>query len=70
MGKWPRYTEMEWACPGREALREAMAEMPGVEFAYLFEMPALGYLGYLPFAMEVYLFASLVLPKRAQAKFG
>lgn len=44
--------------------------VPGVEFAYLFEMPALGYLGYLPFAMEVYLFANLVLPERARAGMG
>lgn len=45
-------------------------DVPGVEFAYLFEMPALGYLGYLPFAMEVYLFASLVLPERASTELG
>jgi hypothetical protein len=28
-------------------------------------MPILGYLGYLPFAMELYLAAQLVLPRRA-----
>ena len=39
--------------------------VPGVGFAKLFEMPALGYLGYLPFAMELYLVAQLVLPRRA-----
>ena len=34
--------------------------VPGAEFWYLFEMPALGYLGYLPFGLEVYLFTHLV----------
>ena len=36
--------------------------VPGVDFLKLFEMPILGYLGYLPFAMELYLAAQLVLP--------
>jgi hypothetical protein len=39
--------------------------VPGVGFAKVFEMPILGYLGYLPFAMELYLAAQLVLPRRA-----
>lgn len=39
--------------------------VPGVDFAKVFEMPILGYLGYLPFAMELYLAAQLVLPRRA-----
>lgn len=39
--------------------------VPGVGFAKVFEMPVLGYLGYLPFAMELYLAANLVLPRRA-----
>ncbi len=34
--------------------------VPGAEFWYLFKMPALGYLGYLPFGLEVYLFTHLV----------
>ena len=34
--------------------------VPGAEFWYLFEMPALGYLGYLPFGLEVYLFTQLL----------
>lgn len=37
--------------------------VPGVGFWKVFEMPLLGYLGYLPFAMELYLAAQLVLPK-------
>jgi len=36
--------------------------VPGVGFAKVFEMPALGYLGYLPFAMEVWLLAHLLVP--------
>jgi len=34
---------------------------PGVEGPKLFEMPLLGYLGYLPFALEVYLWKELLL---------
>lgn len=37
--------------------------VPGVDFARVFEMPILGYLGYLPFAMELWLLAQLVLPR-------
>ena len=37
--------------------------VPGVGFAKVFEMPLLGYLGYLPFAMELFLMAQLVLPR-------
>lgn len=43
---------------------------PGVEFAKLFEMPALGYLGYLPFAMELYLLANLCLPVWARPRLS
>jgi hypothetical protein len=35
--------------------------IPGVDFWHLFEMPAPGYLGYLPFAMELYAIYNLVL---------
>lgn len=34
--------------------------VPGVGFWKVFEMPLLGYLGYLPFALELYLLAQLV----------
>jgi hypothetical protein len=37
--------------------------VPGVGFAKVFEMPVLGYLGYLPFAMELWLLANLMLPR-------
>jgi len=36
---------------------------PGVEFAYLFEMPLPGYLGYLPFGLELYALTHLLLPR-------
>ena len=37
--------------------------VPYVGFAKVFEMPVLGYLGYLPFAMELWLLAWLALPR-------
>ena len=36
--------------------------VPFVDFAHLFEMPALGYFGYLPFGLELYPMAHLLLP--------
>jgi hypothetical protein len=36
--------------------------VPYVGFGKVFEMPILGYLGYLPFALELYLLRSLLLP--------
>ena len=39
--------------------------VPFVGFGKVFEMPILGYLGYLPFAMELYLIAQLVIPRGA-----
>lgn len=36
---------------------------PGVEFGYVFEMPILGYIGYLPFALELYALANMILPR-------
>jgi hypothetical protein len=37
--------------------------VPGVEFGHVFAMPILGYLGYLPFAHEVYLMARACLTR-------
>ena len=34
----------------------------------LFEMPLLGYLGYLPFALELYLLKQLVLPSAVRLR--
>lgn len=36
---------------------------PGVEFLHIFEMPILGYIGYLPFALELYAIANFLLPR-------
>jgi hypothetical protein len=44
--------------------------VPYVGFWKVFEMPILGYLGYLPFAMELYLMAQLVLPRKAGIPLG
>ena len=44
--------------------------VPFVGGAKLFEMPALGYLGYLPFAMELFLVARLLLPQGSPALGG
>jgi len=35
---------------------------PGVEFLYIFEMPVLGYLGYIPFAFELFAFYHFMVP--------
>jgi hypothetical protein len=37
-------------------------DTPGVEFAHLFEMPLLGYLGYPPFGLELFALANLLMP--------
>lgn len=38
-------------------------DVPAVGFLHLFEMPALGYFGYLPFGLELYPVAHLLLPR-------
>jgi hypothetical protein len=35
-------------------------DTPGVEFLYIFEMPLLGYLGYIPFSFELFAFFHLI----------
>lgn len=40
---WNYYSSPKW-----------IYEVPFVDFWHLFEMPLLGYLGYLPFALELY----------------
>lgn len=44
--------------------------VPGADFWRVFEMPLLGYLGYLPFAMQQYLFANLLLPPSARPRLS
>jgi hypothetical protein len=36
---------------------------PGTQFLHIFEMPLLGYLGYIPFAWELYALRSLIWPR-------
>lgn len=36
-------------------------DVPGVNFLHVFEMPVLGYLGYIPFSLELYSIYNLVL---------
>jgi hypothetical protein len=42
---------------------------PGAEFLHVFEMPLLGYLGYVPFAWELFSLRNLILPREASPKF-
>lgn len=56
---WNFYSDPRW-----------IYHVPGVGFWKLFEMPILGYLGYFPFAMELYLFANLCLPAWARPKLS
>ena len=42
--------------------------VPYVGVAKVFEMPLLGYLGYFPFAMELWLLAHLLLPRGPQVE--
>jgi len=42
--------------------------VPGVGFLHVFEMPLLGYLGYLPFALQLFLVAELALPGTARLR--
>jgi hypothetical protein len=44
--------------------------IPGVGFWKVFEMPLLGYLGYLPFALELFLMAQLFLPGARELRLG
>ncbi|MCZ0454684.1 hypothetical protein, partial [Escherichia coli] len=48
---WNIYSSPKW-----------LYSTPGVEFLYVFEMPLLGYLGYLPFALELYALVHLLMP--------
>jgi len=41
---------------------------PGVGFLHIFEMPLLGYFGYIPFAFELYLLKGLLWPRGAELR--
>lgn len=43
---------------------------PGAEFWYIFEMPLLGYLGYPPFALELYVLRNLFWPGAPNLKLS
>jgi hypothetical protein len=36
---------------------------PGAEFMHIFEMPLLGYIGYIPFGLEIYLLTNFLWPR-------
>jgi hypothetical protein len=42
--------------------------LPGVQWCHFFEMPLLGYLGYLPFGWEVYALLNLLCPRAARLR--
>ncbi len=78
-GDWSRWTALWaggllcgffWEMWNFASYPKWIYHVPGVEFAKVFEMPLLGYLGYLPFAMELYLVAQLVLPRTAHVPFA
>jgi hypothetical protein len=52
---WNFYSEPKW-----------YYTVPYVDFWYVFEMPLLGYLGYLPFALELFVLYHLVMNRRWQ----
>lgn len=43
-------------------------DTPGWDFAHVFEMPLAGYLGYLPFGLELYPAAHLLLPWKPEVR--
>ncbi len=45
-------------------------DAPGVNFWHIFEMPLIGYIGYLPFGLELHAVAHLVFPRRPSLRLG
>lgn len=43
---------------------------PGVQFLHLFEMPLLGYGGYIPFALELYALKNFLWPRGPRLRLG
>jgi len=43
--------------------------IPGLAFFHIFEMPLLGYGGYIPFALELYALTSFIWPSRPRLEF-
>ncbi len=44
-------------------------DAPGVNFWHIFEMPLIGYIGYLPFALELHALVHLLFPHRPRLQF-
>lgn len=53
-----------WEMWNADSYPKWVYHIPGVGFGKVFEMPILGYLGYLPFALQIYLVKELLLPSR------
>jgi len=49
---WNFYSQPKW-----------VYHTPGAQFLHLFEMPLLGYAGYIPFALELFALKSLLMPR-------
>ncbi len=54
---WNYYSNPKW-----------IYNTPGVEFLYVFEMPLLGYLGYIPFSFELFAFYHLITGTKRKIK--
>ncbi len=59
-----------WEAWNFRAYPKWIYRVPGVDFWRVFEMPALGYLGYLPFAHAVLVYAVLVLERPGSGVLG
>ncbi len=57
-----------WELWNLHAYPKWIYHIPGVDFGRLFGMPILGYLGYLPFSMELFLLAQLALPRARELR--
>ncbi len=57
-----------WELWNLHAYPKWIYHIPGVDFGRVFEMPILGYLGYLPFSLELFLLAQLALPRAREPR--
>jgi len=56
---WNHYSYPQW-----------VYRTPGAQFLHVFQMPLLGYLGYIPFAWELFCLRQLLLPRDVQLNLG
>jgi len=54
-----------WECWNYFSFPKWVYHTPGAEFLHIFEMPLLGYIGYLPFAWELYALRNFLSPNAA-----